>query len=199
MDGVITWLITMKPLWFLAAWLASSVFGAFVALEKNRYGLCWFAMGVLFGPLALITTAGLPVKPPRPMALPKVDTPDAAHAHTNAHAPLGHAGASAAAAHHAPVHPAQATAAGHPAHATHAPTAPHPQAPHSPHAPALHPAVAHALQAAVHPPAAHHAAPVHPPAKPGFFASAMERPAAGIAVAAVVVVLLLLYFGSLHL
>jgi len=198
MDGVITWLIAMKPLWFLAAWLASSVFGAFVALEKNRCGLCWFAMGVLFGPLALITTAGLPVKPPRPTALPKVDTPDAAHAHAhaNAHAPLGHAGASAAAAHHAPVHSAHATAAGHPAHATHAPTAPHPQAPH---APAVHPAVAHALQAAVHPPAAHHAAPVHPPAKPGFFASAMERPAAGIAVAAVVVVLLLLYFGSLHL
>ena len=182
MDGVITWLIAMKPLWFLAAWLASSVFGAFVALEKNRCGLCWFAMGVLFGPLALITTAGLPVKPPRPPAQPKAGMPDAAHAHAHAHAPLGHA-----AAPHAPAH------AAHAVHAAHSPQAPHP------HAPTVHPAVAHALQDAAHATAAHHAAPVHPPAKPGFFASAMERPAAGIAVAAVVVVLLLLYFGSLHL
>jgi len=198
MEGVITWLIAMKPLWFLAAWLASAVFGAFVALEKNRCGLCWFAMGVLFGPLALITTAGLPVKPQRPLAQPKADTPDAAHAHTHAHAQ-----ASAHAQAHAPHGHAAAThAPAHSAHATAAAQAPHPHTPHSPHtphAPTVHPAVAHALQGAAHPPAAHHAVPEHPAAKPGFLASAMERPAAGIAVAAVVVVLLLLYFGSLHL
>ena len=194
MDGVITWLIAMKPLWFLAAWLASAVFGAFVALEKNRCGLCWFAMGVLFGPLALITTAGLPVKPPRPSAQPKADTPDAVHA-AHAHAPLAHANAPhAGAPHHAPHAPT---------HAVLAPAAAHPVYPaheaHPPHAPAVHPAVAQALQGAAHPPAAHHAAAAPVPAKPGFFASAMERPAAGIAVAAVVVLLLLLYFGSLHL
>ena len=191
MDGVITWLIAMKPLWFLAAWLASAVFGAFVALEKNRCGLCWFAMGVLFGPLALITTAGLPVKPPRPAAQPKTDMPDAAHTHAPlAHAPASHAGAAHQAT-HAPAHPVHAAAAAHPAHPPHAP--------HSQHAPTVHPAVAQALQGAAHPPAAHHPVPAHQPARQGFLASAMERPAAGIAVAAVVVVLLLLYFGSLHL
>ncbi|QEI07517.1 hypothetical protein FXN63_17985 [Pigmentiphaga aceris] len=171
----------MKPLWFLAAWLASSVFGAFVALEKNRCGLCWFAMGVLFGPLALITTVGLPVKLARPTAPPK---PDAPVAHANA--PFGHA---------SPAHPPAAHAPHH-AH----PAAAHPASPaHPHHAPTAHPAVAQALQAAHPPAAAHHAEPVHTPPKMSFLESAMERPAAGIAVAAVVVVLLLLYFASRHL
>lgn len=198
MDDAVTWLIVMKPFWFLAAWLAGSVFAAFVALEKNRCGLCWFAMGILFGPLALITTVGLPVKPLRPPAGPKPASPEhhVAHPPAQAHAPV-----------HAPVHgpahgPAHAVPHG-PAHGpVHGPGhGPLPHAPAGPIPPPLspaHPAGAHTTHAAAHPPTAHHVDPVHAPVKSGFFDSALERPA-GIAVVAIIVLMLLVYFASRHL
>jgi hypothetical protein len=205
MEGVMSWLITLKPLWFLAAWLASSVFGAFVALEKNRCGLCWFAMGILFGPLALIATAGLPVKPPRLPAGRKPGVPEAAHPHVPAHGPV-HAPLAHGPAHgpgHAPAHSPSPAPAHGPAHATlgHA-SAAHPAPPAGVYPPPLspvHPAAPHVAHAAAHPANGHHAEPAHAPVKTGFFASAMDRPAAGVAIAAVVVLLLLIYFGSLHL
>lgn len=142
-NGVVNGLVAMKPFWLLTAWLASSVFAAFVALEKNRCGLCWFLMGVLFGPLALLATVGLPVKPPTPPDEKlKPNMPDAAHVPQGLHA-------------------------------------------------TAHPTAAHATS--------HHPQPAHAPVKQGFLESAMERPAAGVAVAAVVVLLLLIYFASRHL
>lgn len=47
--------------WGLAAWFACAFFAAYIASEKNRCGICWFFWGVLFGPISLITTIGLPV------------------------------------------------------------------------------------------------------------------------------------------
>lgn len=52
--------------WALMAWLASAFFAGHVAAEKGRWGFIWFVWGVIVGPLALIATVGLPVKPPKP-------------------------------------------------------------------------------------------------------------------------------------
>lgn len=47
-------------LWFVFAWLACGALSAHVAAEKDRCGPCWFIWGVLFGPMALLATVGLP-------------------------------------------------------------------------------------------------------------------------------------------
>jgi hypothetical protein len=190
MDDVVTWLIVMKPFWFLAAWLAGAVFAAFIALEKNRCGLCWFAMGVLFGPLALIATAGLPVKPPRPPAGPKAGSAPAAaspavHAHAAGHAqPVAHGPAHGHASSHASSH-----GGAHPSVAAGGPIPP----PLSPG----HPSSTPAAHATAHAPAAHHVEASHTPAKPGLLESTLERPG-GIAIVAVLVLLLLGYFAIQH-
>jgi hypothetical protein len=183
MDEVVGWLIVAKPFWYLAAWLASSVFAAFVAMEKNRCMLCWFAMGVLFGPLALITTVGLPVKPPRPPVVPTLpgaaNAAGVAHAHASGQASAhSHAHAHAAAAHaHAPAHAPLASA-------HHTGPIPPPLGPvHPAHAPAAHAA------------AAHHPAPAQAAGKSGFLDSTLEKPA-GIAIVAILILLLLGYFAS---
>ena len=194
MDDAVTWLIVMKPFWFLAAWLAGAVFAAFIALEKNRCGLCWFAMGVLFGPLALIATAGLPVKPPRPPAGPKagseaVAASPAVHAHAAAHAhSVAQGPAHGHAASHASSH-ASSHGVAHPPVAAGGPIPP----PLSPG----HPAAAPAAHATAHAPAARHVDPPPAPAKPGLLESTLERPAS-IAIVAVLVLLLLCYFASQH-
>lgn len=51
---------SFAALWLLLAWLACGFFSGHLAGEKNRCGLCWFLLGVAFGPLALIAAAGLP-------------------------------------------------------------------------------------------------------------------------------------------
>ena len=47
-------------LWAVLAWLACGLFAGHVAAEKGRWGMWWFFMGILFGPLALIAAVGLP-------------------------------------------------------------------------------------------------------------------------------------------
>ncbi|ROT45001.1 hypothetical protein CHR62_09120 [Pusillimonas sp. NJUB218] len=50
--------------WLLIGWLACGLFAGYVASEKNRCGICWFLWGVLFGPVALLASAGLPMRRP---------------------------------------------------------------------------------------------------------------------------------------
>lgn len=47
-------------LWWPIAWLACAIFSWVVAREKQYSGFAWFVLGVLFGPITLIATAGLP-------------------------------------------------------------------------------------------------------------------------------------------
>lgn len=47
---------------FLFGWLPSVLYAATVASEKGYSGFRWGAGGFLFGPVALIAAAGLPVK-----------------------------------------------------------------------------------------------------------------------------------------
>ncbi|QEI07508.1 hypothetical protein FXN63_17930 [Pigmentiphaga aceris] len=47
-------------LWGFSAWLASAIFAGYLASQKGRCGWCWFAWGLLYGPLSLIASAGLP-------------------------------------------------------------------------------------------------------------------------------------------
>ena len=42
------------------AWLACAIFSWILAREKQYSGILWFLLGVLFGPIALNATAGLP-------------------------------------------------------------------------------------------------------------------------------------------
>ncbi|OZI79885.1 hypothetical protein [Bordetella genomosp. 2] len=60
MEMLIASALTFWALWLPLAWFAAAAFAAHLASEKNRCGACWFLWGVLFGPLALIATAGLP-------------------------------------------------------------------------------------------------------------------------------------------
>lgn len=50
--------------WGLLAWVACAAFAGHLAGEKGRCGFCWFVLGIVFGPLALIAAVGLPVKGP---------------------------------------------------------------------------------------------------------------------------------------
>ena len=47
-------------LWFPFAWLACAIFSGIIASEKRYSGVAWFLLGVLFGPLTLLATVGLP-------------------------------------------------------------------------------------------------------------------------------------------
>lgn len=60
--GVVGGLFSMMSMYVLIAWIACGVFASHVASEKDRCGVCWFFWGVLFGPMALIATVGLPDK-----------------------------------------------------------------------------------------------------------------------------------------
>jgi len=60
--------VAFSFLWSVAAWGACACFAAYLASQKGRCGLCWFVWGLIFGPLALITTVGLPLaEPVRPL------------------------------------------------------------------------------------------------------------------------------------
>lgn len=48
--------------YMILAWLACGLFACHVANEKDRCGICWLVWGVVFGPMALIATVGLPDK-----------------------------------------------------------------------------------------------------------------------------------------
>lgn len=52
---------SLASVWVLITWLACGLFAGYVASEKNRCGICWFFWGVLFGPVALLASVGLPV------------------------------------------------------------------------------------------------------------------------------------------
>jgi hypothetical protein len=47
-------------LWGLATWLAMAIFAGYVASQKGRCTWCWFVWGLVFGPVSLIASAGLP-------------------------------------------------------------------------------------------------------------------------------------------
>lgn len=49
-------------LWTFLAWIACGIFAAYVAAQKNRCVPCWFVWGVLFGPIALISIVGVPIR-----------------------------------------------------------------------------------------------------------------------------------------
>lgn len=49
------WVVVSVVGWFISAFLAWHVANA-----KGACGLCWFLLGVLFGPLALLATVGMP-------------------------------------------------------------------------------------------------------------------------------------------
>lgn len=51
-------------LWGVLAWLACGFFAGHLGDEKGRCGFCWLILGLLFGPLAVLTAAGLPNKGP---------------------------------------------------------------------------------------------------------------------------------------
>jgi len=54
----------MEPL-ILFAWFIAACFCAFIARSKNRSGLGWFFLGLLFPVLSLIALIAVPVKGPR--------------------------------------------------------------------------------------------------------------------------------------
>jgi len=51
-------------LWMPLAWLACAIFCGIIAREKRYSGFSWFLLGMLFGPLTLIATVGLPTRAP---------------------------------------------------------------------------------------------------------------------------------------
>lgn len=51
---------SFATLWMIVAWLACGLLAGHVAAEKDRCGFCWFCLGIVLGPLALIAAAGLP-------------------------------------------------------------------------------------------------------------------------------------------
>ncbi|MBF6616651.1 MAG: hypothetical protein ITG07_08000 [Candidimonas sp.] len=53
-------LLAAYVMWWPIAWLACAIFSWVVAREKQYNGFAWFLLGVLFGPVTLIATAGLP-------------------------------------------------------------------------------------------------------------------------------------------
>ncbi|WP_038852648.1 hypothetical protein [Bordetella petrii] len=46
--------------WPFIGWLGCTLFSAYLAVEKGRWGLAWFFLGIVFGPVALVAIAGLP-------------------------------------------------------------------------------------------------------------------------------------------
>lgn len=46
--------------------IASAFFCAWLALEKGRDGVNWFFLGLLVGPIALITLVGAPIRAKEP-------------------------------------------------------------------------------------------------------------------------------------
>ncbi len=50
--------------WAILAWLACGFFAGHLGDEKGRCGVCWLLLGLLFGPLALLTAVGLPARGP---------------------------------------------------------------------------------------------------------------------------------------
>lgn len=51
--------------YILVLFIAAVIFGmfsGFVGAEKNRDKIGWFILGAIFGPIALLAVAGLPVK-----------------------------------------------------------------------------------------------------------------------------------------
>lgn len=51
---------TLFLVWIIALWLACSAFCGYLAEEKNYCWQCWFGLGLVFGPIALLAIAGLP-------------------------------------------------------------------------------------------------------------------------------------------
>src|SRR5690606_34085124 len=58
--NVLAGLFSTVTLYALIAWFACGAFASHVASEKDRCGICWFVWGVLFGPMAVLATVGLP-------------------------------------------------------------------------------------------------------------------------------------------
>lgn len=59
MASFLTSILGVVLLWGFVAWIATAFFAAHVANTKDRCGPCWFAWGILFGPLALLAAAGM--------------------------------------------------------------------------------------------------------------------------------------------
>ncbi len=53
---------SFASMWGFAAWLACAFFAGHITAEKNRCGFCWFCWGLLFGPISLIASVGLPMR-----------------------------------------------------------------------------------------------------------------------------------------
>lgn len=63
MDGyAMAGVFSFMSLYIFIAWFACGALASHVASEKDRCGVCWFVWGVLFGPMALLATVGLPDK-----------------------------------------------------------------------------------------------------------------------------------------
>lgn len=60
MASLALFLGSLASVWVFLAWLACGFLAGHVAGEKDRCGLCWFCLGVIFGPLALIASVGVP-------------------------------------------------------------------------------------------------------------------------------------------
>lgn len=60
--GGLVGLFSTMSIYFLLVWFACGAFASHVASEKERCGICWFVWGILFGPMALLATIGLPDK-----------------------------------------------------------------------------------------------------------------------------------------
>ncbi|CAB3909469.1 hypothetical protein LMG26842_05788 [Achromobacter dolens] len=60
MEAVV-FLLTAFPIALLIAfWLACAFLAHHIANAKGLCGACWFLWGILLGPLALLTTIGMP-------------------------------------------------------------------------------------------------------------------------------------------
>jgi len=59
---IFTAMAALALAWVPLAWIACAAFSWILAGEKGYSKFGWFLLGVLFGPLALIATAGLPIK-----------------------------------------------------------------------------------------------------------------------------------------
>lgn len=69
----------LTSVWMILAWLACAAFCGHLAEEKRYCWPCWFILGLLFGPLALLAAAGLPdrhVVRVAAISIPDEDSPE---------------------------------------------------------------------------------------------------------------------------
>lgn len=67
---LVSFVVGYVLLWAPLLWIGCAFFSWFLASEKQYSGILWFLLGILFGPAALVATAGLPDRAAPSRAVP---------------------------------------------------------------------------------------------------------------------------------